>query len=157
MYFNGRKSGDSLPDVVMVEFDKYTGLPFVPYNPKLVPIVPVERRIDCKCHCCKRKQLPLRLAWGTTIHRCQGMKIGKGQSSKYIVIDPGSKGLESQNPGALFVVLSRAKSAGGGADDLPDFVWHPAVLVNPDRLCHEDHQPLPLGVMRFRELHKLQS
>ena len=85
LYFNGRKPGDSLPDVVMVEFDKYTGPPFVPYNRKLVPIVPVERRIDCKCHCCKRKQLPLRLAWGTTIHRCQGMTIGKGESSKYIV------------------------------------------------------------------------
>ena len=52
------------------------------------------------------------------------MTIGKGESRKYIVIDPGSKGFESQNPGALFVALSRAKSA-GVADDLLDFVWHP--------------------------------
>ena len=68
------------------------------------------------------------------------MTIGKGESSKYIVIDPGSKGFESKNPGALFVALSRAKSA-GGPDDLPDFVWHPAVLVNPDRLCHVVRTP----------------
>ena len=152
LYFSGRKPGDSSPDVVMVEFDKYTGPPFVPCNPKLVPIVPVERKIDCKCHCCKRKQLPLRLAWGTTIHRCQGMTIGKGESSKYIVINPESKGFESQNPGALFEALSHAKSA-GEPDDLQDFVWHPAVLVNLDRLCHVVRKPTTTA--RCNEIQKI--
>ena len=63
------------------------------------------------------------------------MIIGKEESSKYIVIDPGSKQFEFKNPGASFVVLSRAKCA-WGPNNLPDFVWHPDVLVNPDRLCH---------------------
>ena len=63
------------------------------------------------------------------------MTIGKIESNKYIVIDPGSTQLEPRNPGALFVALSRAKSA-GGPNFLPDFVWHPSVLVYPDRLCH---------------------
>ena len=72
---------------------------------------------------------------GTTIHSCQGMTIGKGESNKYIAIDPGSTQFEPRNPGALFVALSRAKSA-GGPNFLPDFVWHPSVLVYTDRLCH---------------------
>jgi hypothetical protein len=42
---------------------------------------------------------------------------------------------ESRNPGALFVALSRAKSAGNDFVD-PDFAWHSSVLVNEDRLCH---------------------
>ena len=105
--------------------------------------------------CLQRKQVPLRLGWGSTIHRCQGMTIGKGESSKYTVIDPGTKQFESRNPGALFVALSRAKSA-GGPTDLPDFAWHPDILLNPDRLCHVVRTPTTLArcheVNRFAQL-----
>ncbi|XP_061185108.1 uncharacterized protein LOC133193154 [Saccostrea echinata] len=134
LYLNGKTPNDGLPDVVMVEFTKYTGPPFIESHPKLVPVVAVERKVDCHCFNCKRKQIPLRLGWGTTIHRCQGMTIGDGEASRYIVIHPGNKTFESRNPGALFVALSRAKSAGGDEED-PDFAWHPHVLVNEDRLC----------------------
>jgi hypothetical protein len=41
------------------------------------------------------------------------MTIGDGESSRYIVINPGTRKFESLNPGALFVALSRAKTAGG--------------------------------------------
>jgi hypothetical protein len=71
-----------------------------------VPITPVQRKVDCFCYGCKIIQIPLRLGWGTTIHRCQGMTIGDGESSRYIVINPGTKKFESLNPGALFVALS---------------------------------------------------
>uniref|UniRef100_K1R3P6 IQ motif and SEC7 domain-containing protein 2 n=1 Tax=Magallana gigas TaxID=29159 RepID=K1R3P6_MAGGI len=81
-------------------------------------------------------QIPLRLGWGTTIHRCQGMTIGEGEANRYIVIHPGDKKFEARNPGALFVALSRAKSAGGEDED-PDFAWHPHVLINEDRLCQK--------------------
>jgi hypothetical protein len=140
VFLNDKGPNDSLPDVVMVEFDKYSGPPFMQDNPKLVPIVPVERRLDCNCCSCKRKQIPLRLGWGTTIHRCQGMTIGAGEPNRYIVINPGSRCFESRNPGALFVALSRAKTAGGDGED-PDFAWHPSVLVNEDRLCHVVNTP----------------
>ena len=43
--------------------------------------------------------------------------------------------LNKKNPGALFVALSRAKTAGGPEKD-SDFAWHPSVSVNEDRLCH---------------------
>ena len=63
------------------------------------------------------------------------MTIGQGEPFNYIVINPGTTSFESRNPGALFVALSRAKSA--GSDQLhPDFAWHSSVLVNQDRICH---------------------
>ena len=135
IYCSGKTSHSTIPDIVMVEFSKYTGPPFISENPKVVPIVAVTRKLECNCYACKRTQIPLRLGWGTTIHRCQGMTIGCGESNRYIVINPGTKKFESRNPGALFVALSRAKNAGNEIQD-PDFAWHPSILINEDRICH---------------------
>ena len=125
----------------MVEFPTYTGPPFIESNPKLLPIFPVERRIDCPCFHCKKKQFPLRLGWATTIHRCQGITVGPGEPNRYIVINPGTRQFESRVPGALYVALSRAKSS-GTEDSEPDFASHPSILVNQDRLCHVVDTPL---------------
>ena len=120
-----------LPDVVFVRFPGYKGPPYINEDPTVVPIVPVSRSTDCACRC-KRLQVPLRLAWGTTIHKCQGMTVGDGEAFRYVVIHPGKHDFEAKNPGALFVALSRAKSAGGeGAD--PDFAFHEDFLINEDR------------------------
>ena len=54
----------------------------------------------------------MKLGWSTTIHRCQEMIIEDGESSRYIVICPGTRKFESLNPGALFVALSRTKYIG---------------------------------------------
>ena len=107
----------------MVDFPRYSGPPFLDARPHLVPIVPVERSLDCNCHACKCKQIPLRLGWGTTIHRCQGLTVGEGEPNRYIIIHPGTRNYASKNPGALFVALSRAKTAGGNGRD-PDFAWN---------------------------------
>lgn len=85
--------GATLPQVVYVHFPKYSGPPFNTTRPLLVPITPVTRRLDCGC--CRRKQVPLRLGWGTTLHRCQGMTIGKHEVNRYIVIHPGTRKFES--------------------------------------------------------------
>jgi hypothetical protein len=135
IYPANKKPTDCLPNIVMVDFPNYTGPPFINSNPKVVPLVPVERKVDCSCHGCKRKQIPLRLGWALTIHKCQGMTVGKDECHRYIVINPGTRAFESRNPGALFVALSRAKSAGNDTTE-PDFAWHSSVLVNEDRLCH---------------------
>jgi hypothetical protein len=59
-----------------------------------------------------------------------------GNFSLVIIINPGIRLFESRNPGALFVALSRAHSAGNNISP-PDFAWHSSVLVNEDRLCHK--------------------
>lgn len=154
LYPKGTYPKDCQPTAVMVEFEKYTGSPFISSNSKIVPITPIQRKQDCSCHGCKRTQIPLRLGWGTTIHKCQGMTIGEGESNRYIVINPGSRKFESNNPGALFVALSRAKTAGGDAEK-PDFAWHSSVLVSHDRLCHVVDTPTTRS--RLSEIERIQN
>ena len=100
LYLNERKPPE-LPDVAMVRFPNYSGPPFISQDAQLVPIFPVERKMDCPCQFWRRKQIPLRLGWATTIHRCQGMTIGDQEINRYIVINPGTRAFESRNPGAL--------------------------------------------------------
>ena len=112
------------------------------------------RKVECPCYNCKRTQIPLRLGWGTTIHSCQGQTVGVGQANRYIVINPGTNKFEAQNPGALFVALSRAKSSGGQNSD-PDFAWHPSILVNEDRICFVPNTPRLKA--RFKEITRINN
>ena len=153
IYSDGKSPRDRcLPEVVLVDFPEYSGPPFLDSAPTVIPIVPETRRLDCGC--CRRKQIPLRLGWGTTIHRCQGMTIGENQASRFIVIHPGGKVFESRNPGALYVALSRAKSA-GNQGQLPDFAWNPSILLNTDRICHQVHTATVKA--RAKEIARLQQ
>lgn len=60
------------------------------------------------------------------------MTVGTGETFRYVVIHPGKHDFEAKNPGALFMALSRAKSAGGQGID-PDFAFHEDILINDDR------------------------
>ncbi|XP_053372848.1 uncharacterized protein LOC128546392 [Mercenaria mercenaria] len=71
IYEADQRPSNALPKVVFVEFLSYTGPAFLPENPNIVPIVPVERKVDCR-----RTQIPLRLGLATVVHRCQGMALG---------------------------------------------------------------------------------
>ena len=134
LYDNNRPTAEDLPRVVFVDFQKYSGPPFLMDHPTIVPLIPTKQLTDCKC--CTRVQLPLRLGWGTTIHSCQGLTIGSSEPNRHIIINPGTRQFESLNPGALYVCVSRAKTAGN--DEIPpDFAWNKNILVTEDRLCHQ--------------------
>ena len=147
-YSDGSRPTDDpapLPEVVFV--------PYIDEDPRLVPVVPVSRCTDCPCRC-KRLQVPLRLSWGTTIYKYQGMTVGTREAFRYVVIYPGKHAFEAKNPGALFVALSRAKSAGGEGVD-PDFAFHEDVLINDDRFKPADTPTSRARAVEMERLHVL--
>ena len=97
VYPAGKKPADNVfPDFVLVDFPGYTGPPFIEDHPTHIHLLPIERRLDCARNCCSRMQIPLRPAFGQTIHSVQGGTIGKGSPNRYIVISPGTKSLRAE-------------------------------------------------------------
>ncbi|XP_059064464.1 uncharacterized protein LOC131856633 [Cryptomeria japonica] len=83
------------PTYVMVKFDNYSGFPFDDHNPQIVPISVRQRGSTI--------QIPLRLAWALTIHKSQGLTLGKATTD----IGP------TERKGMTFVVVSHVKSLQG--------------------------------------------
>ena len=54
IYETDKTPKDSFPQVVMVEFPKYTGPAYMSSHKTIVPLIPVERWLDCGC--CNRKR-----------------------------------------------------------------------------------------------------
>mmetsp|Transcript_66356 Transcript_66356/g.163459 ORF Transcript_66356/g.163459 Transcript_66356/m.163459 type:complete len:322 (+) Transcript_66356:915-1880(+) len=110
IYLNGRSpsvEGDSFPDLYMVRFPQYKGPAVVPWDPKVVPVVPVTKKHECAHAYCSRTQVPLLPDYGRTVHKCQGMTCGPGHPRECLVTDLGDIGTESHAPGIAFVALSR--------------------------------------------------
>ena len=98
VYKDGRRSTDDPPPltyVVLVRFPGCRGLPYINEDPTVVPIVVVSRSTEWACRC-KRQQVPLRLARGTTIHKRQGMTVGTGEAFRYVVVHPGTIALKPE-------------------------------------------------------------
>ena len=94
-----------LPICVLVQFDQeYTGPSVSSTIPNLVPICPVTLILDRLGNTFERQQLPLRLAWAITIHRCQGLTLPKAW------IDLGAS---EKVAGLTYVALSRVKKLAG--------------------------------------------
>jgi len=108
-------SGD-LPTFVLVDFPKYTGPPFLIEHPTYVPIPTVSKL--CIHHCCQIQFLPLELCYAKTIHTFQGQNAGPvlpGQPPNAvarIIVDPGTKQFEGNNPGLSYTIVSRATTMG---------------------------------------------
>ena len=90
-------SPPNLPVAVTVQFDSYGG-PTLPDG--TVPIIPLRRTWLSTEKQCSRLQLPLKLAWAVTIHKCQGMILSKA------VIDVGKKEFSA---GLTFVACLRVR------------------------------------------------
>ena len=93
--YKSNEQPPSLPSFVVVEFLYYKGPLWDVLNPTYVPISPITRG--------SRRQLPLRMAWGLTIHKAQGMTL------KNVTIDIGN--IDRQ--GLTFTAISRVTSLSG--------------------------------------------
>ena len=66
-----------------------------------IPIKPFRASwLSINGHSCSREQIPIRLSWGMTIHKSQGLTLLK------IFVDLGR---ENSGGGSTFVALSRVK------------------------------------------------
>lgn len=126
--------GEDLPAVVLVQVNGYTGMSTLqshavgvlikssfdsgPACPSvggvedqcLVPIVPATSQWEANGQQCSRRQLPLALAFGITIHKSQGLTLERA------VIELGPRDFSN---GLAFVAMSRVKTLKGLAFRTP--------------------------------------
>ncbi|XP_065837259.1 ATP-dependent DNA helicase pif1-like [Oscarella lobularis] len=92
----------ALPTAVVVQMDKYDGPTWG--GERCVPICPIERTWPSSTgnrkSSCKRRQLPIQLAWAVTVHKSQGLTLDRA------VIDIGKREFA---PGITYVGFSRVR------------------------------------------------
>ena len=127
----------NLPAYVLVDFPLYCGPIMSNDYPTLVPILPVET--DCQFKCCRRKQIPLGLAFGKTAHTVQGANVGKekpGQPKNPFlsaVFNLGDYKYESCWPGLTYTCVSRGTTLGTADDNLSSSVYFTGNWFPPSR------------------------
>ena len=91
----------TLPICVLVQLDDdYNGPSISQRYPRCVPICPITQVSQNLGQRFERQQLPLRLAWAMTIHKCQGLTLKKTW------VDLGTS---EKTAGITYVALSRVK------------------------------------------------
>ena len=128
---NGLTDGVSASNVeyAVVDFPKYTGPVIYRDHPTWVPVEPFTQRHK-HYKGWERTQLPLVLAWGITIHKCQGLTFAQGC---VVVFTHQPNYQPVEKAGLAFVAMSRTRSyLQQGFQHLPSF-WQ-FRLVLKDKL-----------------------
>jgi ATP-dependent DNA helicase PIF1 len=100
----GQDPSVSMPSLLLVRFDEYSGPDFPLYRPKIVPIFPTTRQFEFKGVLCTRKQFPLRLAYAITVHKSQGLTLSR------VVLNLDQR---EHCLGLSYVAVSRVKALDG--------------------------------------------
>ena len=78
--------------------------------------------IRCEKNCCSVTFCPLELSFGMTLHTFQGQSAGPVDAGQpmnavdRIIVEPGTRTFEGNNPGILYMASSRATTMGTGFD-----------------------------------------
>ena len=140
VYLKGEKPATHFPAYVLVDFPLYCGPIIDPSRPTCVPITTTE--IECQYQCCRRKQIPLGLAFGKTLHTMQGANVGKakpGQAKnafEYGMFNLGGERTEERFTGATYTALSRATTLGNDSDNLSSALYFFGEYCPPCRFQH---------------------
>jgi ATP-dependent DNA helicase PIF1 len=65
----------SMPSVILVKFDGYTGLAFPDCGDQIMPVFPANRQFEYKSVSCSQTQFLLQLAYAIMVHKSQGMSL----------------------------------------------------------------------------------
>jgi len=126
---HGQGPSTTMPSIVLIKFDGYTGPDFPQCDPGIVPVFTATRQFEYKGVACSRTQFPLRLGYAITVHKSQGLTLYRA------VLNLNQR---EHCLGLSYVAVSRVKTLAGVLFEVPfDF----------DRF-----KPVDSAVSRDREL-----
>jgi hypothetical protein len=129
-----------LPRYVLVRFPSYNGKPFISSDPKVIPIVPIQR--NCTKHCCQQEFIPLRLCFAKTIHAFQGQQAGPVQPGRpenpiqRLVIDLGTRAFEGKSPGLSYTAFTRPTQIGNETNIMDSALYFTGPHMNTARILN---------------------